>query len=97
MAHINKPLALRIALGLDHTEAGQLIMGIKSKKAANDTWKKMERDNADNEKLSNFAREHLNMVLLLVVFRNLRTPGAYKALDLYLEHQKGLTVYTESA
>ena len=84
MTYINKPIEVRTALGLNHTEAGQLIMGIKSKKAANDTWKKMERDNAQNESLSNSMREHINTLLLMHQWADMHTPGCDQALAAWL-------------
>ena len=84
MTHLNKPLALRLALGLDHTDAGQLVLGIASKKDANNTWQKLERDNAQSESLSNSMRELINTLLLMHHWADMHTPGCDQALEQWL-------------
>lgn len=84
MMHLNKPLEVRTALGLTHTEAGRLLLGIGSHKKANDTWQKMERDNAERESLSNSMRQYLNLLLMLHICADLHTPGCSQALSKWL-------------
>lgn len=84
MTHLNKPLALRMALGLDHTEAGQLVLGIKSCKKANDTWHVLERDNAEKESRGNSMRELINLLLLMHQWADMHTPGCDQALAAWL-------------
>ena len=85
MSHLNKPLAVRTALGLSPTDAGRVLLGIANHKRAYDTWAKMERDNSECESLSNSMRQYLNLLLMLSVCRTHHTPGAYRALDLFIE------------
>ena len=77
---INKPKAVREALGLTPTEAGQLLLGY-SKRHAHDQWSQWERA----EKLSRPTEAMLDIVLILVEARDLKTRGASKALDFVLK------------
>lgn len=63
--HINKPRQLREAIGLSPTDCGRILLGIDNHKRAYDTWAKMERDNAEQEKLSNSMRQYINLLLML--------------------------------
>jgi len=77
---INKPKAVREALGLTPTEAGQLLLGY-SKRHAHDQWSQWERA----EKLSKPTEAMLNIILILIIARDFKTRGASKALDVVLK------------
>jgi len=77
---INKPKAVREALGLTPTEAGQLLLGY-SKRHAHDQWSQWERA----EKLSKPTEAMLNIILILIIARDFKTRGASSALDFVLK------------
>lgn len=88
MTHINKPRAVREALGLTPTECGRILLGVKSHKSAYDQWAIMERQNEAEEKLSNSMRQYLNLLLMLSTCRDLRTPGCSQALEKWVDFNR---------
>lgn len=88
MGHINKPRAVRDALGLTPTECGRLLLGVNNHKSAYDQWAIMERQNATEEKLSNSMRQYLNLLLMLSMCRDQRTPGCAQALDKWVDFNR---------
>lgn len=53
MTHINKPLALRNALGMHKAAAGHIILRIADKKQAYKQWARIELENEIEHHLSN--------------------------------------------
>jgi hypothetical protein len=74
---VNKAYELRRYLGLTPTEAGQLLLGYSAETAHN-LWSGWENG---TEILSGTTERYLNLILILALFQDYRTPGADQALD----------------
>jgi hypothetical protein len=86
--NLNRPREIRQQLGLNKTEAGRLLLGIQDAAAANSTWGKMERDADAGKKLSSGMQLALGILMILSVCKDLKTPGAHKALDIIIDTLK---------
>lgn len=86
MKHENKANEVREALGLTPTQAGQLLFGYRPKQAY-DTWIQWE---SGAKNMSRPTERYFSLILFLVVMRDLKKPGAEKALDLFLEINKSI-------
>jgi len=76
----NKMQQVREALGLTPTEAGQLLFGYAPKQAY-DTWMQWE-NGTKNPSAPTHA--YFSLILFLAMCRDLKTPGAARALDKYI-------------
>ncbi len=76
----NKARQVREALRLKPTEAGQVLFGYEPKKAY-DMWSRWER----SDTLQRPLERYFDLILFLVMCRDLGTPGADQALDRFLE------------
>jgi len=64
--HINKPLALRTALGLTQKQAGMLILRNPDPTDAQRVWQKIERENRECDDMSNMVKAifwHINWLI----------------------------------
>ncbi len=77
----SKPKAVREALQLTPTQAGQLLFGHKPKQAY-DTWSQWENGTT---KPSKPTESFFDLILFLDQCKKDQVPGADKALDLFLE------------
>ncbi len=75
----NKARQVREALRLTPTEAGQVLFGYEPKKAY-DMWSRWER----SDTLQRPLERYFDLILFLVMCRDLSTPGADQTLDRFL-------------
>jgi len=75
---LNKAKQVREALGLTPTQCGKLLLGCNAKQAY-DTWTRWERGDRNPTRAT---EKMFNIILTLKMAKDLKTPGADKALDL---------------
>lgn len=88
MTIVNRPREIREQLGLNKTEAGRLLLRIQDDASANSTWGKMERDAEAGKTPSSGMHLALGILMTLIVCRDIKTPGADRALDIIIDTLK---------
>jgi len=78
--NINKAKALRKLLKLTPTQAGVLLFGYRPKQAY-DTWIRWENG---SRRISLSTEKYFDLIFLLFLARDLKTPGAEKSLDIFI-------------
>lgn len=77
---MNKPLEIRKALDLTPTQAAEIFIGRGGKSGYNQ-WMKWE--NGDSSP-GQAVEQYFNMILFLIMTKDLKTPGADQALDKFI-------------
>ncbi len=84
---MNKAKEVREKLKMTPTEAGQLLFDYTPKQAY-DTWSQWE---SGAKKPSKPTENYFNLILFLSMCKELKTPGADKALDHFISINRDLT------
>ena len=78
---MNRAKKVREALGLTPVQAGKLIIGIADGKKSYDMWTRWERSG----KWPLAVNQYLGVLLILIIARDIGTPGAENALDVVIK------------